>query len=125
LKTVADLAAGNVDAYMNGPKKTVFRGIGPDTLRKFHAQAALLSTPGARPYLKADPALPVARREILFDVEADQLRNGGFVYLHGCASGVVFFLNRPTPPGILEGNRKRRKHNVYQPLPVSLRHRMG
>jgi uncharacterized protein len=82
--TVADLAAGNVDAYMNGPKKTVFRGIGPDTLRKFHARAVLLSTPGARPYLKADPALPVARRDILFDIEADPLRNGGFVYLHGC-----------------------------------------
>jgi uncharacterized protein len=67
-------------------KKTVFPGIGPDTLRKFHARAKLLTTPGAKPYLKEPVSLPEMENEVFFDIEADPFRD--VVYLHG-------FVERP------------------------------
>lgn len=78
--TVRALAGADPEAHVRG-KKTDFTGIGPDTLRKFHARAVLLSTPGARPYLKRPIALPRADREIWFDIEADPMSDR--VYLHG------------------------------------------
>lgn len=85
IPTVADLAACNPNAYFSG-KKTVFPGIGPDLLLKFHERAKLLSTPGSRPYLKQAVTFPVAAREVFFDIEADPMRD--IVYLHG-------FVGRP------------------------------
>lgn len=78
--TVSDLAAADPTAFIQR-KKTIFPGIGPDSLLKFHARAKLLSTPGAVPYLKAPITLPVAQKEVYFDIEADPM--GGIVYLHG------------------------------------------
>lgn len=85
IPTVAALATCNPDAYIIG-KKTIFRGIGPESLFKFHARAKLLSTPGANPYLKHVVTLPIAAKEVYFDIEADPMRD--IVYLHG-------FVERP------------------------------
>ena len=78
---VRTLATCNVANYMAG-KKTVFPGIGPETLEKYQARARLLCDPSARPYLKSPIDLPVRKREIFFDIEADPFK-GNFVYLHG------------------------------------------
>ncbi len=85
IPTVTALASCNPDAYIKG-KKTIFPGIGPDTLIKFHERAKLLSTPGAKPYLKGAVSLPIAAKEVFFDIEADPMRD--IVYLHG-------FVERP------------------------------
>lgn len=81
IPTVADLAAANLDNFAAG-RKTVFPGIGPDTLKKYQDRAVLLSTPGAQPYLKLPISLPVTATDVFFDIEADPMR-GSFVYLHG------------------------------------------
>lgn len=73
-------ADSNPDTYVQG-KRTVFPGIGPDSLLKFHARAQLLSTPGAPAYLKERVDLPINQKEVFFDTEADPMR--GVVYLHG------------------------------------------
>jgi predicted RecB family nuclease len=78
--TVAELAAIDPDAYITG-KKTVFRGVGSDSLRKYRARAEMLSTPGAGPKLTAPITLRQAARELFFDVEVDPLRD--LCYLHG------------------------------------------
>jgi predicted RecB family nuclease len=62
-------------------KKTIFPGIGPDTLSKFHERAKLLTTPGARPYLKSAANLRIASKEVYYDIESDPMRD--VVYLHG------------------------------------------
>src|SRR5208282_3944297 len=61
--SVGELAASNPDAFMNG-KKTVFPGIGPDSLTKFHMRAKLLSTKDAVPVLRAPVKLPGYEREL-------------------------------------------------------------
>ena len=53
LETVKEFAESNPDGFIDG-KKTIFQGIGPDTLAKFHMRAKLLSTKDAKP----DPARP-------------------------------------------------------------------
>ena len=78
--TIADLAAANPEGYING-KKTVFRGVGPDRLRLFHARATMLKQNPPRAYLRAPIALRRARLELFFDIEVDPLR--GICYLHG------------------------------------------
>lgn len=85
LPTVATLARCNPEQYFEGGK-TVFPGIGRDTLVKFHERAKLLAVPNASPYLKKPVSLPVAQREVYFDIEADPMRD--VVYLHG-------FVERP------------------------------
>lgn len=80
IPTVHALAAGNPQEFFQG-KKTVFVGIGQDTLVKFHERAKLLATAGAKPYLKQPIHLPVAEKEVYFDIEADPMRD--VVYLHG------------------------------------------
>jgi predicted RecB family nuclease len=52
-----------------------------DTLRAFNARAKLLTTPGAKGYLKASVKLPTAPTELFFDIEADPMRD--ICYLHG------------------------------------------
>jgi uncharacterized protein len=80
IPTIQAFADSNPDTYVQG-KKTVFPGIGPDSLFKFHARAQLLSIPGATAYLKERVNLPINQKEVFFDIEADPMR--GVVYLHG------------------------------------------
>ena len=89
---------------MNG-KKTVFPGIGPDSLMKFHTRARLLSTKDAQPILKAPIRLPVYDCELFFDIEVDPMRD--ICYLHGFVERngsdnasekfVAFFADECTP----------------------------
>lgn len=80
LPTVRDLASVDVQQFIKG-KKTAFPGIGIDSLRKYQARAKLLCDPNGRPYLKQPIALPVAAKEVFFDIEADPIRD--FIYMHG------------------------------------------
>ena len=80
IPTIETFADSNPDTFMQG-KKTVFPGIGPDSLLKFHSRAQLLSTPGATAYLKEKIDFPISQKEVFFDIEADPMR--GVVYLHG------------------------------------------
>jgi predicted RecB family nuclease len=79
--TIADLAAANPEGYVKGKDKTIFPRIGLATLRAFNARAKLLTTPGAKAYLKAPVMLPTAPTELFFDIEADPMRD--ICYLHG------------------------------------------
>lgn len=78
--TVDSLAAANLDNYIRG-KKTIFPGIGIKTLEKFQERAQLMTSDSPSAYLKEPVHLPVAQREIAFDIEADPLTD--IVYLHG------------------------------------------
>ena len=79
--TVAALATAEPSDFVKG-KKSIFRGIGPDTLDKFSERARLLAAgPGARPYLKQPLDLPAAPVELFFDIEVDPMRD--HCYLHG------------------------------------------
>lgn len=80
IPTVADLAGINPDAYVQG-KKTIFPGIGPSSLVKFRDRAKLLVDPDATPYLTQPVTLPIAEKEVYFDIEADPMRD--IIYLHG------------------------------------------
>ena len=80
IRTVAELATINPEAYTKG-KKTVFAGIGPDTLAKFHERAKLLSSLNPKPYLKTPVTLPAHEFELFFDIEVDPMRD--LCYLHG------------------------------------------
>lgn len=100
VETIRAFAAADPAAFING-KKTQFRGIGPDTLLKLHARAQLLANADPRPYLRAPVTLPVAKRELFFDIEADPMRD--ICYLHGfverTAAGeryVAFFADQPS-----------------------------
>jgi predicted RecB family nuclease len=78
--SIKELADINPAAFVSG-KKTIFPGIGLDTLEKLHARAKLISTPNAKPYLRAPIKLPVMARELFFDIEVDPMRDT--CYLHG------------------------------------------
>lgn len=80
IATISDLASVNVEAFVRG-KKTVFPGVGPESLRKFHERAVLNTRKGARPYLKQSISLPASETELFFDIEVDPMRD--FCYLHG------------------------------------------
>ena len=80
VRTIRELAEINPAGFVTG-KKTIFPGIGPDTLEKLHARAKLISTPNAQPYLRAPISLPVMARELFFDIEVDPMRDT--CYLHG------------------------------------------
>ena len=78
--TVRELAEINPSALIVG-KKTVFPGIGPDTLRKMHDRAKLVTSSDPKPYLRAPISLPLSERELFFDIEVDPMRD--ICYLHG------------------------------------------
>lgn len=79
--TIRAFAASEVEGWVSG-KKTVFAGIGVDTVRKLHARARLLSVDGGgQPYLREPVELPKAEREVFFDIEVDPMRD--LCYLHG------------------------------------------
>ncbi|HPL63007.1 MAG TPA: TM0106 family RecB-like putative nuclease [Syntrophales bacterium] len=100
VKCREDLAAADLGAFLSGDK-TCFRGIGPDTLRKFQERARLQLATGARPYLKGPVSFPQAECELFFDVETDPMRD--VCYLHGFLERrgeneryVYFFAGEPT-----------------------------
>lgn len=106
IATVAELAQINPDTFI-ADRKTIFKGVGPDRLRTFHARAKLLSDPNSKPYLKAPLALPRSEVEFFFDIEVDPLRD--LTYLHGIIERrgrnndtekfVAFFADDETPEG--------------------------
>jgi len=82
IATLRDLSEINPDGFVTDKgKKTIFPGVGPDTLRKFKARATLAVTKDARPYLTASVSLPSRPRELFFDIEVDPMRD--VCYLHG------------------------------------------
>lgn len=80
VSNIRELASIDVLALTSG-KKTVFPGIGPETLAKFVERARLLVAPNPQPYLKNPVTLPKSDAEIFFDIEVDPMRD--ICYLHG------------------------------------------
>lgn len=80
IQTVTQLAKANLESMLNNNKST-FSGIGPDSLRKFHERAILLTQKDPKPYTRASISFPDCDRELFFDVEVDPMR--GICYLHG------------------------------------------
>lgn len=80
IRTVSDLAGADILRFITG-RKTLFPGIGPDSLLKFHKRAQLLVEPRGQPYIKKGFTLPEAETEIFFDIETDPMRD--ICYLHG------------------------------------------
>jgi predicted RecB family nuclease len=103
-ETVREFAESNPAAFIDG-ENTVFEGIGPATLAKFHMRAKLLSTKDAKPVLRAPVQLPGYDRELFFDIEVDPMRD--ICYLHGFVERqgrnnatekfVAFFADECTP----------------------------
>lgn len=81
IPTVRALSTINPEAFARGKNKTIFSGVGPESLRKFQSRALMLSTPGAQPVLTAPISLMRNPRELFFDIEVDPLRD--LCYLHG------------------------------------------
>lgn len=106
--TIQDLAESNPEGFITDKgKKTVFPGIGPDSLRKFQARAKLLTTKDGRAYLRQPVTFPVQAKELFFDIEVDPMRD--VCYLHGFVERnngnddtekfIAFFAHEPTPDG--------------------------
>lgn len=82
IATLRDLAKINPEGFETGKgNKTVFSGIGAESLRKFQARALLSITKDAKPYLTLPVTLPTSQRELFFDIEVDPMRD--VCYLHG------------------------------------------
>jgi predicted RecB family nuclease len=81
IPTLAALAEINPGDYRSGSNRTVFPGIGPDTLRKFQQRARLVKSPDSAAFLTAQVLLPESELELFFDTEVDPLRD--VCYLHG------------------------------------------
>jgi predicted RecB family nuclease len=105
IASIRELAEINPAGFIKSEDKTVFPGIEPGTLEKFHARAKLLATPDAKPYLRAPVRFPAAELELFFDIEVDPMRD--VCYLHGFVERrggdnrteqfVHFFAGKPTP----------------------------
>lgn len=80
VKTIQELASINPDTFIIG-KKTVFPGIGPDTLMKFYERARLQTSKPLRPLLRSHLKVPDYELELFFDIEVDPMRD--ICYLHG------------------------------------------
>ena len=101
--TISELAEANPAAFVVG-KKTILNGIGPDTLQTLCDRARLIAN-GGGPYLRAPVSLPVADKELFFDIEVDPMRD--LCYLHGFVERnngdnnsekfVAFFADEETP----------------------------
>ncbi|MGB8266145.1 MAG: TM0106 family RecB-like putative nuclease [Candidatus Velthaea sp.] len=78
--SIAQFAATPVERFLDGKGKSVLKGLGPDSIRRFHARAVLCAS-GGKQYLKSDPGLPNHPVELFFDIETDPLRD--HCYLHG------------------------------------------
>lgn len=103
IATVRDLAGIDAASFTRS-KKTVFPGIGPDTLLKLQRRAQLLCAPNPQPYRTADFVFPNTTCELFFDIEVDPMRD--VCYLHGFVERiggqsakeryVAFFADHPT-----------------------------
>jgi len=103
LPTVSALAKANPSDFIDG-KKTVFPGIGPDTLRKFVQRGKLQISSESKPLHLDHLRLPDHDLELFFDVEVDPMRD--VCYLHGFVERrgrdnstetyVSFFADKPT-----------------------------
>jgi predicted RecB family nuclease len=80
IPSVKEFAAVDPNVFIRG-KKTVFSGMGSETLRQFHARAKLRSDSKSKAYLSAPVVLPSSDHELFFDIEVDPMR--GVCYLHG------------------------------------------
>jgi predicted RecB family nuclease len=78
--TVAALAVADIDEFISG-RKTKFKGVGSESLRKFKNRAVLNTVAAAKPYLTAPLCLPSSETELFFDIEVDPMRD--ICYLHG------------------------------------------
>lgn len=102
IPTVRDLATVDTSSFLRG-KKTIFAGVGPDTLLKLQRRAQLLCAANPQPYRTAEFTFPAATRELFFDIEVDPMRD--VCYLHGFVERigghnaseryVAFFADRP------------------------------
>lgn len=102
--SIRELAETNLADFVVGGK-TVFPGIGAQTLKKLQARAKLLTAENGKPYLRAPVPLPVADIELFFDIEVDPMRD--FCYVHGLVERrgganeserfVTFFADATTP----------------------------
>lgn len=105
IKSISELAEADTGNFIEG-KKTVFPGIGPPTLEKFHSRAKLISQgEDAQAFLSEPLYLPDVDLELYFDIEVDPMRDicylHGFVERRGSDNGterfVEFFADEPTP----------------------------
>lgn len=105
LQTVKALSTADLSQFAVG-EKTVFRGIGMDSLETFQRRAQLLSAGAqAKPYLKAPLTLPKSDLEVFFDIEVDPMRD--ICYLHGFVERrghdnkteryIAYYADDPTP----------------------------
>lgn len=102
---IVSLAKTDVTVHIR-KDRTDFKGVGPESLIRFHARARL-RTEKARPYWWRPVELPSAAVEIFFDIEDDPFRD--LVYLHGfvirrardggAEEFIGHFLEAPTPAG--------------------------
>jgi len=103
VSSIRGLAASDPEELIAG-RRTVFPGVGPERLRRFHARAKLLSS-GGQAYLRRPVSLPPADLELFFDIEYDPFRD--LCYLHGFVERrggddaterfVAFFADDPGP----------------------------
>lgn len=103
IATISDLALINPAGFVQG-MKTIFPGVGPDTLIKFHDRARLLVQKNPKPYLRQPVSIPVTETELFLDIEVDPMRD--ICYLHGFVvrraqdnateQFIAFFANDPT-----------------------------
>jgi predicted RecB family nuclease len=80
IKKFTDFAKKPLSEFIFG-KKTIFPGMGIDTLNKYHARAKLLAKIDTHAYAKSKIEFPQIDTELFFDVETDPMHD--FCYLHG------------------------------------------
>ena len=103
IPSIDALAKADLGNLITG-KKTLFPGIGIETLNKFQKRAKMLSDPASRPCRNEEIILPSSALEIFFDIEVDPFSK--HCYLHGFLERrggdnlteryVAFFTNRVT-----------------------------
>lgn len=80
VKTAQELSERTPQHFIDEHGKSILRGVGPDSIAKFHARAVLKRS-GGSPYLKSAFVAPDVALELFFDIETDPMRDT--CYLHG------------------------------------------
>ena len=101
IPTMSDLAKADLGLYVRGGK-TVFAGVGAESLEKYQTRARLITDVDTRPSIRGDLRLPSSPNEIFFDVETDPMRD--ICYLHG------FYVRT-------EGNSEGRYYSFFADAP--------
>lgn len=81
VRTVAQLAAIDLERSMRPAGRTEFAGIGAERLARFRDRARLLTDPTQGAYAREPLPLARAARELFFDIEVDPFTDT--TYLHG------------------------------------------